>query len=352
MSKYSIDVGGVKIGGGADISIQSMTNTQTSDIEATVNQINDLKMSGCEIVRLAVCSEEDVSALDEIISKVNIPIVADIQFDYKLAIGSIEHGVHKIRINPGNIGTAAEVKQIADCAKMHKIPIRVGVNGGSLEEDVIRQYSGVCADALAHSALKNVSILEKLGFNDICVSIKSSDVKTTIDANTLIAKSIDYPLHLGVTEAGTYKSAAIKSSAALAPLLLGGIGDTIRVSVSGDPKQEIGLAKNILNLCNIRRFSPVVISCPTCARSGFDVLAVASEIEKQVSHIDKPLTIAVMGCIVNGIGEGKHADIGIAGGQDKCALFAKGEYIKTIKNENAAKEILNLIENGELKIDN
>ncbi len=345
MSTYSIDVGGVTIGGGATISIQSMTNTKTSDIELTIAQIKRLEATGCEIVRVAVVDESCAKAIGAIVAGVTIPVVADIHFDHRLAILAAESGAHKIRINPGNIGTKDEVKKVAHCCKAHKIPIRAGINGGSLQKDILYEHGSANAKALAKSALENVGLLESFGFYDICISIKSSDVKTTIDANTLIAQQVDYPLHVGVTEAGTRENAIIKSSAALAPLLLGGIGDTLRVSISGDPVQEVVAAKKILNLCGIRRFSPVVISCPTCGRTNMDVAGMALEVERAVADMDKPIKIAVMGCVVNGIGEGKACDVGIAGGEGKCALFARGEYIKTVDYNGAVEALKDYIIN-------
>jgi len=339
----TINVGTVLIGGKSPIKIQSMTNTKTSDIQRTISQIQALQTAGCEIVRLSAPDEISAQAFSKIKPLVDIPLVADIHFDYRLAISSIEHGADKIRINPGNIGSTDNVKKVVDAAKAHHIPIRVGVNSGSIEKDIMKEY-GYSAKGLALSGLKNTQIIEDMGFNDIVISVKSSSVFKTIEANRILAKSVDYPLHIGVTEAGVYENSIIKSAGALAPLLMDGIGDTIRVSITGDPVSEISAAKKILTLFGVRKFGVEVISCPTCARTCINVETLARDIESAFKDINKNIKIAVMGCAVNGPGEAKGADIGVAGGNGEGLIFLKGKKLKKVKQENILEELKRQIE--------
>jgi len=329
-----VHIGGVTIGGGHPIAIQSMTNTDTRDVQATTSQILALEEAGCEIARVAVPDVEAAEAIREIKRRINIPLVADIHFDYRLAILSVKNGADKLRINPGNIGSEGRVREVAEAAKSYGIPIRVGVNGGSLEKEILAKYGGVTGEGLAESALLNVSTLEKHGFSDIVVSVKATNVPLMLAAHEILAREIPYPLHVGLTEAGTVINGAIRSAAGMGALLSTGVGDTLRVSLSGDPVEEINAAKQILIALGLRQFGPVVIACPECGRSGIDVAGLAARIENRVANIKKPLTIAVMGCAVNGPGEAREADIGIAGGRDEAVLFAKGEIIgKVMENE-------------------
>ncbi|MGJ8454867.1 flavodoxin-dependent (E)-4-hydroxy-3-methylbut-2-enyl-diphosphate synthase [Pseudothermotoga sp. U03pept] len=333
-----VKVGNLFIGGGHPITIQSMTNTKTSDIAATVDQIKRLEEAGCEIVRVAVPDFESAKAIKKIKKGINIPLVADIHFDYRLAIESIKMGADKIRINPGNIGESWKVEELAKVAKDHRIPIRVGSNAGSLKKEFESKYDR--ATALAESALNEVRILEECGFSEIVVSVKSSDVLETIKANEYIAQKVSYPIHLGITEAGTYETSIVKSSIGIGYLLLRGIGDTIRVSTAGDPVKEVSIARKILISLHLRKGGQV-IACPTCARSELDVEKVATQIEPFVEKTD--LVVAVMGCVVNGIGEGKHADIGIAGTKNGAVLFKNGQIVKTLSAENIFTELLCVI---------
>jgi len=338
-----INVGGVLIGGENPIKIQSMTNTKTSDIQGSIDQILALQKSGCEIVRLSAPDELSAQAFSQIKPHVNIPLVADIHFDYRLAIMSIEHGADKIRINPGNIGSYDKVKKVIDAAKAHNVPIRVGVNSGSIEKGIMKKY-GYSAKGLALSGLNNTKMIEDMGFNDIVISVKSSSVFKTIEANRLLAKAVDYPLHIGVTEAGVYENSIIKSAGAFAPLLMDGIGDTIRVSITGDPVSEIHAAKKILTLFGVRKFGVEVVSCPTCARTCINVETLARSIEEACKNINKNIKIAVMGCVVNGPGEAKDADIGVAGGNGEGLIFLKGQKLKKVKQENLLAELKHQIE--------
>ncbi len=340
-----VRIGDVAIGGGNPVAIQSMTNTKTSDITATGAQIKALENAGCELVRLSAPDEASAKAFRVLKKSAVVPLIADIHFDYKLAVLAIENGADKIRINPGNIGDDTKVKAVVDAAKAAGIPIRVGVNGGSLEKEILERY-GNTAEGLTASAVNNVKRLETMGFSDMVVSIKSSSVKKTIDANRLLAKAVDYPIHIGVTEAGTYENALIKSSAAFAPLLLEGIGDTIRVSISGDPVQEVFAAKKILTAIGVRKFGVEIIACPTCARTDIDVAKLAGEIETELIDYKKPLTIAVMGCAVNGPGEAKEADIGVAGGQGEGLIFVKGEKVMKVKEEDLLSTLIKYIKDN------
>ena len=326
------------IGGGEALAVQSMTNTKTDDVRATIDQIQRLQRAGCDIVRISVNTPAAAEAIREIRNEVEIPLVADIHFDSSLAIRSIENGIDKIRINPSNIGSEKALKEIISAAKDHGIPIRVGVNGGSLEEDSVRRY-GYSAEALADSALRSVALLEKNGFEDIVISAKCSDVCMNTEAYRILARSTDYPLHIGVTEAGGGDLALAKSYIGIGSLIMDGIGDTIRVSVTGDPVQEVYAADLMLKAIGIRDQFVEVISCPTCARTEIDVAALAEKIRLATAHIHKHFTVAVMGCVVNGIGEGKHADIGVAGGRDKSAIIKHGAVIKTVPNNQIMDEL-------------
>jgi len=334
-----IIIGNIKVGNNNPIVVQSMTNTQTTNIDATVSQILRLEEAGCEIVRVSTPTLESAKALKKIKENVTIPIIADIHFNYKIAIEAIENGADAIRINPGNIDKVDKVKEIVSCAKINNIPIRVGVNAGSLQKDLIKKYKGVTSDALVESCLQNIRLIENFGFNDLKVSLKASDINLTIDSYKKISNIIDYPLHIGITEAGTIKSGVVKSSVGIGILLYEGIGDTIRVSLSGDPVEEVYVAYQILNSLNIRKRGIEIISCPTCARTEFDISETAMFIENNLKHIRVPLKVAVMGCVVNGPGEAREADIGIAGGKKYSVLFKKGKIIKKIRNS----EIKNIL---------
>lgn len=324
MSKKSVYVGNLKLGGGAPVSIQSMTNTDTRDASATIAQILELEAAGCEIVRSSVYDEACVKALPEIIRKTHIPLVADIHFDYRLAIGAIEAGVSKVRINPGNIGSAAKVRELAAAAQEHGVPIRVGVNGGSLEKDLLAKY-GMSAEAMVESALRHVAILEKARFYDVVISLKASSAGGTVRAYRLAAEKTDYPLHVGVTESGMSEDALVKSAIGIGALLLDGIGDTIRVSMTGDVVQEVEAAKKILTASGARRMGAEIISCPTCGRTGVDLPGIVNLVRDRLPSPCKPMRIAVMGCAVNGPGEACEADIGIAFGVNNAAVFRNGK---------------------------
>ncbi len=329
-----IQIGTRKIGGGNPIAIQSMTNTKTEDVAATVAQILALEKAGCEIIRCAVPTMEAAKALAEIKKQIHIPLVADIHFDYRLAIAAIENGADKIRINPGNIGDVSRVKAVVDKAKEYKVPIRVGVNSGSLEKELVEKYGGVTAEGIVESALDKVRIIEELGYDQLVVSIKSSDVMMCVKAHELIAEKCNYPLHIGITESGTLLSGNIKSSVGLGIMLYQGLGDTIRVSLTGDPVEEIKSAKLILKSLGLRKGGIEVVSCPTCGRTKIDLIGLANKVEAMVADIPLDIKVAVMGCVVNGPGEAKEADIGIAGGIGEGLLIKKGEIIKKVKEED------------------
>lgn len=340
-----VQVGNVFIGGNASISIQSMTNTDTADASATIEQILQLEENGCEIVRISVYNEASAAAIREIKQKTHIPLVSDIHFDYRLAIQSIENGIDKLRINPGNIGGALKVRELVACAKAAKIPIRIGVNAGSLQRELISKYQGAPAEAMVESALQHIKLLEKEGFEDIVVSLKASDVLRTVEANRLLAEKVPYPIHIGVTEAGLGNMAMIKSSAGVGTLLLEGIGDTIRISITGDPIQEVVAGWDILRALGMRKRGIEIISCPTCGRTGmFDLAQIVHEIEGKLPKTEHAMKIAVMGCIVNGPGEAAEADLGIAFASDRCVLFSKGEKIKTAPREEAIALLLNEVQ--------
>ncbi|MCL2228402.1 MAG: flavodoxin-dependent (E)-4-hydroxy-3-methylbut-2-enyl-diphosphate synthase [Firmicutes bacterium] len=335
-----INVGKIKMGGESPIVIQSMTNTPTKDIRATVAQIKALESVGCELVRVAVPCLDSAKAISEIKKQINIPIEADIHFDYKLAVESIRHGADKIRINPGTLGGLDKIKHVVDVAKEYKIPIRVGLNSGSVEKDILKKHGGVTAEGLTESTERSVKILEDLGFYDICISVKCSNVPMTIETNLLLAKKFDYPIHIGITESGTIRSGSIKSAVRLGTLLHHGIGDTIRVSLTGDPVEEIYYCKQILSALDLRKFGVEVISCPTCARTEVDLIPIANEVEKQCAGINKHIKVAVMGCAVNGPGEASQSDIGIACGRGQGVLFKNGKVLKTVSENKMVDELM------------
>ena len=340
-----IQIGNRKIGGGNPVLIQSMTNTRTENVEATVAQILRLEAAGCEIIRSTVPTIEAAKAIGEIKKQIHIPIVADIHFDYKMAIAAIENGADKIRINPGNIGSRDKVEAVVNAARERGIPIRVGVNSGSLEKDLVEKYGGVTAEGIVESALDKVHMIEELGYDNLVVSIKSSDVMMCVKAHEILAEKINYPLHVGITESGTVTSGNIKSSVGLGIILYQGIGDTIRVSLTGDPVEEIKSAKLILRTLGLRKGGIEVVSCPTCGRTRIDLIGLANQVENMVQDIPLNLKVAVMGCAVNGPGEAKEADIGIAGGVGEGLLIKKGEIIRKVPEaellETLRQELLN-----------
>ena len=329
----TIKIGNQVIGGGHPVLIQSMTNTKTEDVAATVAQILTLEKAGCQIIRCAVPTMEAARALGEIKKQIHIPLVADIHFDYKLAIAAMENGADKIRINPGNIGSRERIQAVVDVAKERQIPIRVGVNSGSLEKELVEKYHGVTAEGLVESALDKVKIIEDMGYDQLVISIKSSDVLMCAKAHELIAQKTDYPLHVGITEAGTLFSGNIKSAVGLGIILYQGIGDTIRVSLTGDPSEEVKSAKRILKTLGLRNGGIEVVSCPTCGRTQIDLIGLANKVEDMVQDIPLDIKVAVMGCVVNGLGEAKEADIGIAGGKGVGLLIKKGEIIKKVPED-------------------
>lgn len=342
-----VRVGGVRLGGGEPIRIQSMTTTKTADLEKTVAQIHALEKAGCEIIRVAVADEADALAIKSVKEKISIPLVADIHFSPKLAVLAIENGADKVRINPGNIGGETEIQYVADCIKAHGIPVRVGSNTGSIEKNFLEKY-GRSAEALVESALYNVGILEKFGVSDIVISVKASDVPLTVKAYSLLAQKTNYPLHLGVTEAGTTEAGIVKSAVGIGSLLLQGIGDTIRVSLTDDPVKEVYAAQNILRACGLENEYVEVVSCPTCGRCSWESMELANKVAEFVRPYKKRAKIAVMGCVVNGPGEAKDADLGIAGGNGVCLIFKKGEPFKKVSancaEEEFFKEIRTLLE--------
>ncbi|WP_028043354.1 flavodoxin-dependent (E)-4-hydroxy-3-methylbut-2-enyl-diphosphate synthase [Candidatus Stoquefichus massiliensis] len=333
----SFKVGNLTLGGNNHVIIQSMCNTKTKDIEATVQQIHQLENAGCEMVRVAVLNEEDARAISQIKQHIHIPLIADIHFDYKLALIAIENGIDKIRINPGNIGSLEKVKAVVEACQKKHIPIRIGVNGGSLEKDILEKYGKPTAQGMIESAQKHIDILESLDFHDYAISLKSSNTLLTIEAYKLASETFDCPLHIGVTEAGTKLGGTIKSSLGLGILLYQGIGNTIRVSLSADPVEEIKVAKTLLKELELITNVPTLVSCPTCGRIQYDLIPIASEIEDFLNTIHADITVAIMGCAVNGPGEAKHADIGIAGGVNEGLLIKKGEIIRKVKQEDMVK---------------
>ena len=344
----SVQVGNLTIGGNNHVVIQSMCNTKTKNVEATIKQINALEQAGCELVRVAVFDKEDAYAIKEIKKGIHIPLVADIHFDYKLALIAIESGIDKVRINPGNIGSIEKVKAVVDACKEKHIPIRIGVNGGSLEKDILEKYGEPTPEGMIESAMKHVKILEDLDFHDIVISLKSSNTMLTIKAYELASKTFPYPLHVGVTEAGTALGGTIKSSLGIGTLLYEGIGNTIRVSLSDDPVEEIKVAKILLKELGLLKGVPTLVSCPTCGRIQYDLIPIAKEMEDFLKDIHLDITVAIMGCAVNGPGEARHADIGIAGGVGEGLLIKHGEIVKRVKQEDMVQtlkdEILKMVE--------
>lgn len=325
-----VDIGGVVIGGGSPVAIQSMTNTSTEDVEATVAQILRLEKKGCEIIRAAVPTPEAAAAFKEIKKRIHIPLVADVHFDYKLAIAAIENGADKIRINPGNIGSKEKVREVVAAAKERNIPIRVGVNGGSLERDILEKYGSVTPQGIVESALKQCAQIEELGYDNLVVSIKSSDVLMSVESYRLISEAVNYPLHVGITEAGTLLSGTVKSSVGIGLILASGIGDTLRVSLTDDPENEIYVARHILRSLDLRAHGVEIVSCPTCGRTKIDLIGLAKQVHDEFDDCEKNIKIAVMGCVVNGPGEAKEADIGIAGGDGAGIVIKKGEVIRRV----------------------
>ena len=337
-------VGGVPVGGNAPIPIQPMCNTRTDDVAATVAQIKRLEAAGCEIIRVAVPDMAAARAVGAIREQISIPLVVDIHFDYRLALEAVAAGADKVRINPGNIGAPERVKAVAQACRVRGVPIRIGVNGGSLEKPLLAKYGGITPEALVESAFGHIELLHRYDFDDICVSLKSSDVRTTMAAYRLMSEKSDYPLHLGVTETGTLRMGTIKSAIGIGGLLGFGIGDTIRVSLSADPVEEVSAARDILKALGIRRDGPNLISCPTCGRTRIDLIRLAQEVEQRLEHVQKPLTVAVMGCVVNGPGEAASADVGIAGGDGVGLLFRKGEIVKKVPQDQLVDELFSLID--------
>ncbi|RHR08946.1 flavodoxin-dependent (E)-4-hydroxy-3-methylbut-2-enyl-diphosphate synthase [Pseudoflavonifractor sp. AF19-9AC] len=340
----AIQVGGVTIGGGAPISIQSMTNTRTDDVEATLAQIRALAAAGCDIVRVAVPDMAAAKAVGKIKENCPLPLVVDIHFDYKLALEAIAAGADKVRINPGNIGGADKVKAVADACRQRGIPIRIGVNGGSLEKELLAKYGRVCPEAMVESAFGHIRLLQQFDFDDICVSLKSSSVPITMKAYQLMSQQSNYPLHIGVTEAGTVRMGTLKSAVGIGGLLALGIGDTMRVSLSADPVQEVYAAREIFKAAGIRREGAELVSCPTCGRTRINLIALANEVEERLKEVDKPITVAVMGCVVNGPGEASAADCGIAGGVGEGLLFKRGQIIKKVPQDQLVDELFALID--------
>lgn len=340
-----VKIGNIYLGGDAPVSVQSMTNTDTRDVVSTVNQIKDLESVGCDIIRCAVPDMEAADAIKSIVKQITIPLVADIHFDYRLALESIKNGVSALRINPGNIGSRDRIEAVAKAAKERGIPIRIGVNSGSLERDILEKHGKPTPEALVESALRNVEILNQFDFDDIVISIKSSDVRTMIESYSLASLKTNYPLHLGVTESGTVWRGTIKSSVGIGTLLCQGIGDTIRISLTGDPLEEIKVGKEILRACGHLSGGIDFVSCPTCGRTEIDLIGIANEVEKKLASCNKNIKVAVMGCIVNGPGEAKEADIGIAGGKGEGLIFKKGVIIKKVKEDKLVEELMKEIEN-------
>ncbi len=340
----TVNVGGIAIGGGNPIVIQSMCNTDTRDIDATVKQITELANEGCQIVRVAVVDMEAAKAIGEIKKHISIPLVADIHFDYRFAVEAMEQGVDKVRINPGNIGSREKVKAVVDTARKKHIPIRIGVNSGSLEKELLQEYGKVTPQALVKSAMKHVRILEEFDFHDIIISIKASDVPMSIETYTLLSENCNYPIHLGITEAGTVWGGTIKSAVGIGAILSMGIGDTVRVSLTGDPVEEVRAAKEILKSLGLGKFGVEFISCPTCGRTEIDLISIAQDVEKRCRRINKNIKVAVMGCAVNGPGEAREADIGIAGGKGVGLIFKKGEIIRKVDEKLLVDSLMEEIE--------
>ncbi len=346
----SVMVGDVQVGGEAIIPVQSMTNTFTKDIKSTVNQIHQLQDVGCEIIRVAVADTEDAEAISEIKKQIRIPIVADIHFDYRLALKSIENGIDKLRINPGNIGSIDRVQKIVEMAKPRNIPIRIGVNAGSIHKEILKKYDGKpTSQGMVESALEHVKILEDLDYNNIVISMKGTDIKMTIDAYRAMVQKRDYPLHLGITHAGTLFEGSIRSAIGVGALLADGIGDTLRISLTDDPREEVKVAREILKSLELRNFGINYITCPTCGRTKIELIELSKKIQEGLKNVNKPISVAIMGCAVNGPGEARQCDIGIAGGVGEALLFKKGEIIRKVKEEEIVQTLLEEI--GKLEID-
>ncbi len=339
-----IQIGKVAIGGGAPISVQSMTNTKTTDTEATVAQIRALQAAGCDIVRLAVPDMEAARNLGNILRQVTVPLVADIHFDYKLALEAIHQGIHALRLNPGNIGGEEKVKAVVEAAKEAGIPIRIGVNAGSLDKKILKKYGGVTPEALVESAMEHVRILEALDFHDMKISLKAHDVPLTIAAYRLMSQTVDYPLHLGITEAGTVNTGIIKSAVGIGALLAEGIGDTFRISLTGDPVVEVRVANEILKSLGLKEYGPTLVACPTCGRTSIDLPDIAAQVEEKLRDIEDPIEVAVMGCVVNGPGEARGADVGIAGGNGEGLIFRKGEIVRKVPEADLVNELFQEID--------
>lgn len=339
-----IHIGKVAIGGGAPISVQSMTNTKTTDTEATVAQIRALQAAGCDIVRLAVPDMEAAKNLGNILRQVTVPLVADIHFDYKLALEAIRQGIHALRLNPGNIGGEEKVKAVVEATKEAGIPIRIGVNAGSLDKKILKKYGGVTPEALVESAMEHVRILEALDFHDMKISLKAHDVPLTIAAYRLMSQTVDYPLHLGITEAGTVNTGIIKSAVGIGALLAEGIGDTFRISLTGDPVVEVRVANEILKSLGLKEYGPTLVACPTCGRTSIDLPAIAAQVEEKLRDIEEPIEVAVMGCVVNGPGEARGADVGIAGGNGEGLIFRKGEIVRKVPEADLVNELFQEID--------
>lgn len=339
-----IHIGPVAIGGGAPISVQSMCNTKTTDTKATVAQIKTLQAAGCDIVRLAVPDMQAAKNLHNIIAQVNVPLVADIHFDYKLALEAIEQGISALRLNPGNIGGEGKVKAVVKAAKAHNVPIRIGVNAGSLDKKILAKYGGVTPEALVESAMQHVKILEALDFHDMKISLKAHDVPLTLAAYRLMSETVDYPLHLGITEAGTVNTGIIKSAVGIGALLAEGIGDTFRISLTGDPVVEVKVANEILKSLGLKEYGPTLIACPTCGRTSIDLPAIAAKVEAKLAAIKDSIDVAVMGCVVNGPGEARGADVGIAGGNGEGLIFRKGEIIRKVPEAVLVDELFKEID--------
>ena len=339
-----IHIGPVAIGGGAPISVQSMCNTKTTDTKATVAQIKALQAAGCDIVRLAVPDMQAAKNLHNIIAQVNVPLVADIHFDYKLALEAIEQGISALRLNPGNIGGEEKVKAVVKAAKAHNVPIRIGVNAGSLDKKILAKYGGVTPEALVESAMQHVKILEALDFHDMKISLKAHDVPLTLAAYRLMSETVDYPLHLGITEAGTVNTGIIKSAVGIGALLAEGIGDTFRISLTGDPVVEVKVANEILKSLGLKEYGPTLIACPTCGRTSIDLPAIAAKVEAKLAAIKDSIDVAVMGCVVNGPGEARGADVGIAGGNGEGLIFCKGEIIRKVPEAVLVDELFKEID--------
>lgn len=339
-----IHIGNVKIGGGAPVSVQSMTNTKTTDTATTIAQIKALAAAGCDIVRMAVPDKEAAENISNIKERTDVPLVADIHFDYRLALIAIERGIDALRINPGNIGDKERVQKVVTAAKKRDIPIRIGVNAGSLDKKILQKYGRVTAQAMVDSAMEHVRILEDMDFHDIKISLKAHDVPLTIDAYRLMSRTVDYPLHLGITEAGTVNTGVIKSAVGIGTLLAEGIGDTFRISLTGDPVNEVKTANEILKALGLREYGPTLVSCPTCGRCNINLAGIAEQVEQKLTSVAVPIKVAVMGCVVNGPGEAKDADLGIAGGKGEGLLFCKGKIIRKVPENDLVRELFKEID--------